>query len=57
MTAFLFENDEAVIAFVSIDSGMVSNGIKEAVVALLNKKYGQRYRMDNLCISSTHTHA
>lgn len=45
------------IAFVSADLGSIEHHLTLAVVEQLQARYGQAYRLDNVIISATHTHA
>lgn len=45
------------LAFVSADLGSVEHHLVLGVVEQLQARYGQTYRLDNVIISATHTHA
>lgn len=45
------------IAFVSVDIGSIEHHITLEVVDRLKQQYGQLYKLDNVILSATHTHA
>ncbi|NND69352.1 MAG: hypothetical protein HKN19_17310, partial [Halioglobus sp.] len=45
------------LAFVSVDLGSIEHHLTLAVVEQLQSRYGETYRLDNVIISATHTHA
>ncbi len=45
------------LAFVSADLGLISQAVKQKVVARLASRYGDLYRDDNVMLSATHTHS
>ncbi|WP_163832699.1 neutral/alkaline ceramidase [Spartinivicinus ruber] len=49
--------DQQRVALVTIDAGMVFQGITQAVVRQLRQKLGNRYSDRNLLITATHTHS
>ncbi|XP_065087047.1 neutral ceramidase-like [Ochlerotatus camptorhynchus] len=56
--AFIFEDElgERVV-FVSADAGMMGHAVKRDVIDLLQKKYGDLYRFENVVLSGTHSHS
>lgn len=54
--AFIVEDTDKRVVFVSIDGAMVSHPIKRTVVEKLHKLYGPLYTLENVIISGTHTH-
>ncbi|CAG9858927.1 unnamed protein product [Phyllotreta striolata] len=55
--AFIFDDGTKRVAFVSIDSCMMNNPLRQAVLKKLKSKYGNTYTADNLVLSGTHTHS
>ncbi|KAK9754308.1 Neutral/alkaline non-lysosomal ceramidase, N-terminal [Popillia japonica] len=55
--AFIIDDGTNRIVFVSVDTGMVGYGIKEAVIENLSASYGDIYNVQNVIISGTHTHS
>eukprot|EP01038_Epipyxis_sp_PR26KG_P009368 gene9368-12621_t len=56
--AFVFEQDDKRVAFVSVDGGMGSDLVNYKVIERLNSILGEAvYTLDNLAISGTHTHS
>lgn len=59
--AFIFEEPASSpgtrAVFVSVDAGMMGHAVKRDVLAVLQKKYGDLYRMENVAISGSHTHS
>lgn len=45
------------LVFVSADIGSIEHNMTLEVVDRLREKYGERYSMDNVILSATHTHA
>lgn len=45
------------LAFVSVDLGMMGDGVRIEVVKNLERKYNGLYNMDNVILSATHTHS
>uniref|UniRef100_A0A8D8C181 Neutral ceramidase n=2 Tax=Culex pipiens TaxID=7175 RepID=A0A8D8C181_CULPI len=56
--AFIAEDElgERVV-FVSADAGMMGHAVKRDVIDLLQQKYGDVYRMENVVLSGTHSHS
>ncbi|XP_001658093.2 neutral ceramidase [Aedes aegypti] len=54
--AFIFEESGKRAVFVSVDAGMMGHAVKRDVIAVLQKKYGELYTMENVVISGSHTH-
>ncbi|VVC31571.1 Hypothetical protein CINCED_3A005975 [Cinara cedri] len=55
--AFVIDDSVSRIAFVSIDSAMMGDHIRSDVLKKLNEKLPGMYDLDNLMLSSTHTHS
>lgn len=56
--AFIFEDEQGErVVFVSADAGMMGHAVKRDVVDLLQKKYGDIYRFENIVLSGTHSHS
>uniref|UniRef100_A0A8D8YI34 Neutral ceramidase n=2 Tax=Cacopsylla melanoneura TaxID=428564 RepID=A0A8D8YI34_9HEMI len=57
--AFIIDDGEKRIVFVSVDAGMIGNNIRHEVLDLLHSKYNlsQVYTQDNVLLSGTHTHS
>lgn len=56
--AFIFEDELGErIVFVSADAGMMGHAVKRDVIDLLQKKYGDLYRFENVVLSGTHSHS
>ncbi|CAL7938819.1 unnamed protein product [Xylocopa violacea] len=55
--AFIIDDGEQRFVFVSVDSAMIGNGVRLAVVENLQKRYGDMYTEKNLMISGTHSHS
>lgn len=56
--AFIFEDQSGHRAvFVSVDVCMIDQAIKTQVAKLLEERYGDLYRIDNVMLSGTHTHS
>ncbi|XP_058817125.1 neutral ceramidase-like [Topomyia yanbarensis] len=56
--AFIIEDElgERVV-FASADAGMMGHAVKRDVVDLLQQKYGDLYRFENVVLSGTHSHS
>lgn len=55
--AFIIDDGEERFVFVSVDSAMVGNEIRKAVLRKLESQYGNLYTEENVMISGTHTHS
>ncbi|XP_065353826.1 neutral ceramidase [Cloeon dipterum] len=55
--AFIFDDGQSRILFLSVDVAMVSYGVRKEVLDQLKKKYGSLYKEQNVIISATHTHS
>uniref|UniRef100_A0A646QJF6 Neutral ceramidase n=1 Tax=Hemiscolopendra marginata TaxID=943146 RepID=A0A646QJF6_9MYRI len=55
--AFIVGDGERRVVFVSIDSAMAAQTVKQSVIKKLRDKYGDTYTEANVCISGTHTHS
>ncbi|XP_055525447.1 neutral ceramidase [Wyeomyia smithii] len=55
--AFIFEESGKRAVFVSVDAGMMGHAVKRDVLAVLQKKYGDLYNVNNVAISGSHTHS
>ncbi|XP_053697555.1 neutral ceramidase-like [Sabethes cyaneus] len=56
--AFIFEDEQGErVVFASADAGMMGHAVKRDVVDLLQKKYGDIYRFENVVLSGTHSHS
>ncbi|GAB0099781.1 Neutral ceramidase [Sergentomyia squamirostris] len=55
--AFIVDDGQRRIVFVSVDAGMIGNAVKRGVVKQLSKEFGNTYSLDNVLISGTHTHS
>lgn len=55
--AFIIDDGEERFVFVSVDSAMIGNGIRQTVVENLQKQYGDLYTENNVMISATHSHS
>lgn len=56
--AYIIDDGETRLAFVSVDCGMIGNNIRTEVISLLQRRYNiSAYTLDNLMISGTHTHS
>ncbi|XP_050428136.1 neutral ceramidase [Adelges cooleyi] len=55
--AFIIEDGNSRIAFVSVDSAMLGDNMKIEVLKNLKPKLPGLYNLDNLMLSSTHTHS
>lgn len=47
------ESPDNRVVFVSVDAGMISHAVKRNVIRELQKKFGDRYTMENVMISGT----
>lgn len=54
--AFIVEDNDKRVVFVSIDGGMISHPIRRDVVKRLQERYGDMYSLENVVLSGTHTH-
>ncbi|XP_050294251.1 neutral ceramidase [Anthonomus grandis grandis] len=54
--AFIFDDGNTRVVFVSADACMVSYGLKNAVINKLQAAYNQTYTHENIILSGTHTH-
>ncbi|MCW8194848.1 neutral/alkaline ceramidase [Proteobacteria bacterium 005FR1] len=50
-------DEDARIAFVSVDVGSITNAVQLSVIDALQEEFGETYRLDNVLLSATHTHA
>uniref|UniRef100_A0A182PKG1 Neutral ceramidase n=1 Tax=Anopheles epiroticus TaxID=199890 RepID=A0A182PKG1_9DIPT len=56
--AFIFEDErEARVVFVSADAGMMGHAVKRDVLKLLQARYGDLYRFENVVLSGSHSHS
>lgn len=55
--AFIFDDGEKRAVFVSVDAGMMAHAVKRDVIAVLQRKYGDLYSVDNVVLSGSHTHS
>lgn len=56
--AFIIEDqNKKRVVYVSIDAGMIDQGITLEVARQLNEKYGGLYTEENVLLSGTHTHS
>ncbi|XP_077285659.1 neutral ceramidase-like [Arctopsyche grandis] len=55
--AFIFEQANTRLVFVSMDIGMTSTGLRQEVLKRLTKLYGTLYNETNVILSGTHTHS
>lgn len=55
--AFIVDDGQKRVVFVSVDAGMIGNAVKRAVLQHLNKEFGNMYNHKNVLISGTHTHS
>ncbi|CAF92687.1 unnamed protein product, partial [Tetraodon nigroviridis] len=54
--AFIIDDSQQRVVFVTADVGMVSQRLRLEVLKALKEKYGNLYRQDNVVLSGTHTH-
>ncbi|CAK9823728.1 Neutral ceramidase [Anthophora retusa] len=55
--AFIIDDGEEKFVFVSVDSAMIGNGVRQSVLDKLRMLYGDMYTEKNVMISGTHTHS
>ncbi|KAJ8676460.1 hypothetical protein QAD02_012247 [Eretmocerus hayati] len=55
--AFIIDDGSQRFVFVSVDSAMVGNDVKAAVIRNLEQNYSSTYTESNVMISGTHTHS
>ncbi|XP_043460805.1 neutral ceramidase [Leptopilina heterotoma] len=55
--AFIIDDGEERFVFVSVDSAMISYGVKKEIIERLKLKFGDLYTEGNVMISGTHTHS
>lgn len=55
--AFIIDDGEERFVFVSVDSAMVGNGVRQAVLQKLQTQFGNMYTEKNVMISGTHSHS
>ncbi|XP_056153365.1 neutral ceramidase [Lampris incognitus] len=55
--AFIIDDGRKRVVFVTADIGMVSQRLRLEVLKVLQAKYGNLYRQDNVVMSGTHTHS
>ncbi|XP_055710331.1 neutral ceramidase-like [Phlebotomus papatasi] len=55
--AFIVDDGQKRVVFVSVDAGMIGNAVKRAVLQHLSKEFGNMYNHKNVLISGTHTHS
>ncbi|KAG5262835.1 hypothetical protein AALO_G00279430 [Alosa alosa] len=55
--AFIVDDGSKRVVFVTADIGMVSQRLRLEVLRVLQEKYGDLYRQDNVILSGTHTHS
>ncbi|XP_066591652.1 neutral ceramidase [Prorops nasuta] len=55
--AFIVDDGEERFVFVSVDSAMIGNDVKQAVLRKLTARYEDLYSVKNVMISGTHTHS
>lgn len=55
--AFIIDDGEERFVFVSVDSAMIGNDIRQEVLRKLQIQFGNMYTERNVMISSTHTHS
>ncbi|KAJ8978006.1 hypothetical protein NQ317_004551 [Molorchus minor] len=54
--AFIFDDGENRVAYVTVDACMMNHGVKKAVLKRLGELYNNTYTTNNLILSGTHTH-
>ncbi|XP_051794973.1 neutral ceramidase [Acanthochromis polyacanthus] len=54
--AFIIDDGSRRVVFVTADVGMISQRVRLEVLQVLQQKYGDVYRQDNVVLSGTHTH-
>lgn len=55
--AFVVDDGEERFVFVSVDSAMIGNGVRQAVLQKLEPQFGSMYTEKNVMISGTHSHS
>ncbi|XP_043667870.1 neutral ceramidase [Vespula pensylvanica] len=55
--AYIIDDGEERFVFVSVDSCMIGNEVRKAVLHKLQSQYGNLYTEKNVMISGTHTHS
>ncbi|XP_029047034.2 neutral ceramidase isoform X1 [Osmia bicornis bicornis] len=55
--AFIIDDGEQRFVFVSVDSAMIGNGVRQAVLQKLEPQFGKMYTEENVMISGTHSHS
>uniref|UniRef100_A0A6B2E5V5 Neutral ceramidase n=1 Tax=Phlebotomus kandelakii TaxID=1109342 RepID=A0A6B2E5V5_9DIPT len=55
--AFIVDDGQRRVVFVSVDAGMIGNAVKRAALQQLTKEFGNTYNRNNVLISGTHTHS
>lgn len=55
--AFIIDDGEERFVFVSVDSAMIGNGVRQTVLEKLQTQFGSMYTEKNVMISGTHTHS
>ncbi|XP_012141148.2 neutral ceramidase isoform X2 [Megachile rotundata] len=55
--AFIVDDGEQRFVFVSVDSAMIGNGVRQAVLQKLQPQFGDMYTDKNVMISGTHSHS
>lgn len=54
---FIIDDGKERIAFISVDVGMIGDGLRNSVIRKLQRRYNATYNQDNVIISGTHTHS
>lgn len=55
--AFIIDDGEERFVFVSVDSAMIGNGVRQSVLQKLQEQFGSMYTEKNVMISGTHSHS
>ncbi|XP_045477252.1 neutral ceramidase [Harmonia axyridis] len=55
--AFIIDDGKTRIAYVTVDTCMISHGLKKEVLSRLRKRYNDTYGYQNVILSGTHTHS
>ncbi|XP_068081600.1 neutral ceramidase isoform X2 [Anabrus simplex] len=55
--AFIVDDGNSRFVFVSVDCGMIGNGLRREVINMLKTRYGSMYTEKNVMLSGTHTHS
>ncbi|XP_053985097.1 neutral ceramidase [Hylaeus volcanicus] len=55
--AFVIDDGNERFVFVSVDSAMIGNDVRQAVLEKLEKQFGNTYTEKNVMISATHSHS